>query len=118
LKCVRDLEQGRCWDRGKEGIKMSASRKLKINSGLMKFEILGRIFISRIVISKNPIPQMAISQNPISQIVIPRNPISQISISLMACTQFTVKIKFYRKTGLKVENFVMTNFCDFLENRP
>ena len=75
----------------------------------MKFEIFGRIFI-RIF---NPIPQMAISQNPISQIVIPRNP-----ISLMACTQFTVKIKFYRKTGLKVENFVMTNFCDFLENRP
>jgi len=46
----------------------------------MKFEILGRIFISRRVISKNPIPQMA--------------------ISLMACTQLTVKIKFYRKTGL------------------
>jgi hypothetical protein len=64
----------------------------------MKFEILWRIFISRIVISKNPI--------------------SQISISLIACTQFTVKIKFYRKTGLKVENFVMTNFCDFFENRP
>ena len=84
----------------------------------MKFEILGQIFISRIVISNNPIPQMAISQNPISQIVIPRNPISQKSISLMACTQFFFKIKFYRKTGLKVENFVMTKFCDFLENRP
>ena len=32
--------------------------------------------------------------------------------------KFIQSRSFYRKTGLKVENFVMTNFCDFLENRP